>query len=236
MLSLRSPFLAALSPTSEVPVYEGGSRGIRSLLRGLTKADDLKILPRRLDAYPNTLDEYFQRMFDRMDNVYSTKSSLLMLVALSAEKVLSFWAPRRLEVETEVPDHALGLRIPPATRDASLFYGCDCSRTEFNSATGALEGIATVQDIVDSDNTMPAAPTLLEIVPDGVTFVHRTARDFLEVGNLSVKLHTQAGEDFDVGLSLARLSVVDAKRKAGALCRFSDEELRWDELRGLRHQ
>lgn len=195
---------------------------VRSLVRGLTNDDDLNTLHRRLDSYPDTLDGYFQRMYDRIESVYRKQSARLLIAALSAERTLPFWAPRCIELEADDPDYALSIAIPPTVRDARHVYGCNCAEQlePADSATGhgcyfyhgedqrftsrSREKLGRYLDAKCAD--------LLEVCPDGITCVHRTARDFLAQGDLSVKLYAHGGVDYDVGLSLARLSLADTKR------------------------
>lgn len=217
---------------------------VQSLLRGLTNDDSLKILQRRLESYPNTLDEYFQRMFDRVENVYRVESSRLLLAAMAAEKILPFWAPRCFELEVDTPDYALNVNIPPSPKDAAFVYGCDCveklkiARGQ-RQATGPIacgaEATADEDDVMHNcyylfgeDNKFTKdqkaklrtyldarCADLLEISGEGITFVHRTARDFLaQSDSLPVNLNELAGADYDVFVSLARLEVVGFKRRA----------------------
>lgn len=215
---------------------------VRSLLRGFTNNDNLKILHRRLDTYPDTLDGYFQRMFDRIESVYRVESSRLLLTAISAERTMCFWSPRCIEREMEDPDYALAVLVPPSPHDAEAVYGCDCAfrHADLTVSAGLRHATSRSNHVQDSDEIVHSCywqtgedkgfrsrnrqslttyldarcADLLEIVADGISFVHRTARDWLAHGDLSVRLHTQAGPDFDLGLTLVRLSIIDAKRQS----------------------
>ena len=220
---------------------------VRSLLRGLKNDDDFKILHRRLDTYPDTLDGYFQRMFDRIENVYRKESSRLLLVAMAAG-TLPFWTPYCLELEGEFPDYALAIRTPPTEEDAAMIYRHFEPTGGYISLSGAtaIDGPPLLNDKKLDDaaihtlyshryertpcGRMELIPglrgnlmryldartaDLLEVTPNGIAFIHRTARDFLAASDLSVGLYTHAGSDFDVSLSSARLSVVAAKMRTG---------------------
>lgn len=213
---------------------------VRSLLRGLGNDDDLKILQRRLDSYPDTLDRYFDRMLNRIEDVYRVESSRLLLLAMSAEKALPFWAPRCVELETEDNDYAEAIETPPSARDASLVYGCDCaySRAEFSLAMDASRAGPTFKLHADEDSVNhhcyylfgednewtrqqkaslrryldSRCADLLEVVSGGIVFVHRTARDFLVQSDLSLTLYKSAGVGYDVGRTLSSLEMVRWKR------------------------
>jgi hypothetical protein len=46
------------------------SSAVRSLLRGLIDDNDITILQRRLDILPTQLEEYFQHMLEKIEDVY----------------------------------------------------------------------------------------------------------------------------------------------------------------------
>ena len=216
---------------------------VKSLLRGMLNDDTTRILCRRLEEYPTSLDEYFQRMLDRVDSVYRVESARLMLLAFSAQDSLPFWTLRCLELELDNPGYAIDVKV--SLRDASRVYGCDCAQ-EVASRNLCLDrgfGVQTMPKVpgprglhdtihncyfyFGEDHQLTSlqrealrtqldarAADLLEVMQGGITFIHRTARDFLEQEGHTAKLYRQAGEGYNVELSLARLTIVNAKRRA----------------------
>jgi hypothetical protein len=59
---------------------------VRSLRRGLDNEDSLEMLRERIGEYPDTLDAYYRRMFDRIEKVYRKQSARVMLCALFASE------------------------------------------------------------------------------------------------------------------------------------------------------
>ncbi|KAF7190662.1 Vegetative incompatibility protein HET-E-1 [Pseudocercospora fuligena] len=166
---------------------------VRSLLRGLSNEDDLATLRIRLDEYPDTLDDYFQRMFERIEKIYQTHSARIMLTALNAEKPLALTTPKYLAQEISAPDYALQL---PVRNYGQQVLGSD--------------QIAASQRYLDA-----RCADLLEINACNICFLHRTARDFLSQRHMKERLNEQAGFDFDVHLSHARLLLAETKSLAG---------------------
>lgn len=172
---------------------------VRSLLRGLRNDDSLIILQRRLFGFPETLDGYFQRMFDRIESVYRTHSARILLAAFHSEKPLPLWAPRYLELELE----SLG-------RDVNI-EAADCQCHGKGDLHYTPEQQEQVRRYIDA-----RCADLLEVVSDGVVFIHRTARDFLDHRSWLGKLRVLAGPEFRVTLSLAKLYLTDSKTASTA--------------------
>ena len=192
---------------------------VRSLLRGLGSDDDPETLQRRLDEYPENLDGYFQRMFDRVENVHRRHSARIVLTAL-AQGELSPWAPRCIEIEIGSPEHAL--LLPLTNRGGNTgnpIIRCECHCQDGKRLSEkclhylADYGRYTTQDKAELKRYLDArCADLIELMPSGaVEFIHRTARDFLAQCPLQATLHERAGLDFDAGLCLARISLADIK-------------------------
>lgn len=164
---------------------------VRSLLRGMTNDDSIEILRERLLQYPEKLNDFFQRMFDRIEPVYHRTSARILLVALKAERPLNYAVPRFLEQEGTDREYALKLSV---STDAA------CPKSyEIEACTSYLDA---------------RSAELLELTAAGICLIHRTARDFLERKVVIDKLIAQAGVMFDAGLSLA--SAILANIKTGS--------------------
>ena len=61
---------------------------VRSLRRGLTERDSIKVLRRRLEDVPSDLETYFQRMFDSLDKAYKVYTAQALQLALHAAEPL----------------------------------------------------------------------------------------------------------------------------------------------------
>lgn len=173
---------------------------VRSLLRGLSNDDDLDVLKSRLDEYPETLNGYFRRMFSRIEKLYHKQSSRILLVALRAGKPLPLSAPRCLDLELSSHRYALDLPIrdhlPPNVP----------SLVRWDS--GAMEASNRYIDA-------RCAELLERSGNDSISFLHRTARDFLEQPAMLELLAEQAGADFDIHTSIARLTLARIKQHYG---------------------
>ncbi|RXK34148.1 hypothetical protein BBD39_06055 [Arsenophonus endosymbiont of Bemisia tabaci Asia II 3] len=206
---------------------------VQSLIRGLTNDDDLTILHARVDSYPASLSAYFRRMFDRIEGVYLAQSARLLLVASAAEQSLPFWSPTCLEVEAKDIKYALTLCKPPSLRDARFAFGCTCPlprvQLSFDGSQNSALSMVTHSCFYffgSGARLLPHHPQklrryldarcgdLLELGPDGIAFIHRTARDFIFEGGLTEKLEALAGPNFDLGISLTNIAVAGAKRES----------------------
>lgn len=58
---------------------------IRSLLRGLANRDEIRDLQQRLDELPSDLEEYFELMMSRIENVYRTRTARIFQTLIVAE-------------------------------------------------------------------------------------------------------------------------------------------------------
>jgi hypothetical protein len=62
---------------------------VRSLLHGLTNADRIRDLQRRLKELPSDLEKYFQYMLDSVNKVYWEEAAQLFQVAVEARQPLT---------------------------------------------------------------------------------------------------------------------------------------------------
>ncbi|KAK3678826.1 hypothetical protein LTR78_001279 [Recurvomyces mirabilis] len=208
---------------------------VRSLLRGLGNDDDLETLERRLNAYPDDLDGYFQRMFDRVESVYSKQSARLMLAALSAGRGLPRWAPRCIEVETKSPDYALSIDCHGSSCYGYLIFGPECPAIDNANAAHMCSKPWTHQTPFQNECLTryidARCADLLEVTRERIFFIHRTARDFLKRRVLPSTLQSRAGTAFDIGMSLARLYLAGIKNLSSIDSSFYIPEQLLDELR-----
>ncbi|KAJ4286934.1 hypothetical protein N0V90_012814 [Kalmusia sp. IMI 367209] len=203
---------------------------LRSLLRGLHDNDDsIDILRQRVQEYPDTLDGYFDRMFQRIEKVYKKQSARILLVALASTGPLPLRTPSYVEQEMRNLDYA---------RNMPIFSGYICGRKS-NKSDGKL--LVEEKESTAQSNAMPVFQTrelpdqydmsendqhevertrrcidarcgdLLEVNRGAIGFLHRTARDFLEQKDMLEKMRKLATDDFDAHLSVTRLWLAQMK-------------------------
>ncbi|KAK8070775.1 hypothetical protein PG997_010978 [Apiospora hydei] len=88
---------------------------VRSLLRDIQSQEPFEHLQRRVTELPPSLDEYFRRIFDRIDAIYRQQTARLFLVALYLEEhdedPLPLMAYNCLEAEVRNPFYAANQRL-----------------------------------------------------------------------------------------------------------------------------
>jgi hypothetical protein len=161
---------------------------VRSLLRGLSNDDDLSILERRLHEHPGTLDQFYKRMFCRVESVYQLHGARVLLAAMAAGDQLPRCAPQLLEREMTDEKYAIRMLIG----------------AEYNQfCTQDSERLRRYLDARCGD--------LLEVSDRGINFVHRTARDFLDGILIKDQLSKRAGLGFDPVFSLGSIFLARIK-------------------------
>ena len=145
---------------------------VRSLRRGMTNRDTVKELQDRLRELPTELEAFFRHIFESTDHVYQKQAARLYRICLVAKCQVS-----ALDLAWFGEDDPnLGLREDAPTLEPSQLVEM--------SADTVIRVHARCQD-------------LLEFVGANLQFLHRTVRDFLETGDVFVRLRAQAGSNFD---------------------------------------
>lgn len=165
----------------------------RSLHRGLENNDTLDILLARVREMPDSLDGFFRRMFERVESVYKLQSARILLSAYHADYALPLSAPDLIAQEISNADYAIDMHVRPD------------------------DSFATHDDIRRARTLLDArCGDLLEASIHGISCLHRTVKDFLRQEEIVPSLRRLAGEDFDVGLCLARLALAAVKKGEAA--------------------
>lgn len=195
---------------------------VRSLLKGLGNDDDLDILEQRLSEYPDTLNAYFQRMFDRIEKVYRNHSSRILLAALSGQDDLSFLTPRCMELELTCADYARLLPVPEVGQTSSnvaavLMCTCQSSPPPHGKCLHYwAEYLRKPTELVELRRYLDArCADFIDATSSGLEFIHRTAKDFLMRSGPTAQLLERAGDGYDVGLSFARYRAAETKIRVG---------------------
>ncbi|KAF2734577.1 hypothetical protein EJ04DRAFT_523562 [Polyplosphaeria fusca] len=204
---------------------------LRSLLRGLHDNDDsIDILRQRLQEYPDTLDGYFDRMFQRIEKVYKKQSARILLVALASVDPLPLRTPSYIEQEMRNSDYARGMPMIGAHkkgRKSNKSNGKPSVEEKGSTAQSNAMPMLGPQGTIYEDDDMSEKDQhevertrrcidarcgdLLEINGRIITFLHRTARDFLEQEDILKTMRKLATDDFDAHLSMTRLCLAQMK-------------------------
>lgn len=137
---------------------------VNDILKGLGDQNKLEDLQARLNTMPDTLESYFQGIFDRIDRVHRTESAKVFLLTTHAVQPLSVACYRYLEREHSEPGYALERAVEPMS-SAQLTHIHKDVRDRINFlCTDLLEVNETLTD---------------QRLDYQVDFLHRTVRDFL---------------------------------------------------------
>ena len=163
---------------------------VRSLLRGLTHADDVSDLQRRLREFPVELNSFFQHIFDSIDPFYREQTAQLFLVNLEALTPLSVIALQFIEEERRKPDYIFELDIRPySNREIEDIYDTVKRRLS-----------ARCKDMLE----VSVEPYLHPFCGYRVGFLHRTVRDYLIAPRMRNMLNGWAAKRFDATLTLCK--------------------------------
>ena len=163
---------------------------VRSLLRGLTHADDVSDLQRRLREFPAELNPFFQHIFDTIDPFYREQTAQIFLVNLEASTPLSVIALQFIEDERRRPDYIFELEIRPySNKEIEDIY--DTVKRRLN---------ARCKDLLEVN----VDPYLHPFCGYRVEFLHRTVRDYLIAPQMRNILNGWAAKGFDAISSLCR--------------------------------
>ena len=140
---------------------------VRSLLTGLTNADRITDLRRRLRLLPADLESYFAHMLATIDTFYEQQTAQTLQIALHASEPQTIMTYVMLDELDEVPQFALDLDIR------------EWQSNEIRSKTESMElrinsrgmGLLEVVRNKDSDG----------LGENEVDFLHRTVRDFFRL-------------------------------------------------------
>jgi len=173
---------------------------VRDLLRDIRGGEDFAFLQRRLESFPEELEDYFENILSRIDRIHQCDTARIFLEALDSVRPLPVLALKYILLEREDPDVAL--KLEPG-------YELD-SRDNDPSRWSKLLN-SRCRDLMEIQNSR--TKTLWK--DNKIHFLHRTVRDFLQ-DNYKGQLFQRAGKDFNTHLSLARVNLALAKASAAA--------------------
>ncbi|KAI2617968.1 hypothetical protein GGS26DRAFT_575604 [Hypomontagnella submonticulosa] len=168
---------------------------VQSLLEGITNADRVIDLRRRLHSMPKDLNDFFDRILFGVDNFYKQQTSHFFQVTLIAHVTLPlicYWYMDQEDDENDEPEYALGLAIQPLTVQRTTIR-LKQMRKRLNAC---CKGLLEVQfyDSNEDNDALLASSVLFNWKVD---FLHRTVRDFLRTPDMQEKLQTWAAPKFN---------------------------------------
>ena len=179
---------------------------IKSLLTGLSNADRICDLQRRLRGFPETLEKYFGHMIASVEPMYREQTAQAFKFALEASAPLSLTMYSFLDDEDL--DSVIAAPLNPLTPEDILSRHDDMERRLSARCKGLLE--------VDSHphkkhGVYPYGTLFSEMK---VQFHHRTVRDFLHTRDMQIMLSKYLKADFQPKVQfckalLAQLKVLD---------------------------
>jgi hypothetical protein len=86
---------------------------VRDLLRDLKGEEGFRFLQRRLDSFPDELEDYFANILSRIDRIHRQETARIFLIAVDAVGPLPIQAFQFLHMEEENPDYAIDLSVVP---------------------------------------------------------------------------------------------------------------------------
>lgn len=154
---------------------------IRSLIRGLTNADTVIDLYRRLNALPPDLEAYFELMLNSVETIYRPQTSRILLSCLGSQDSLSVMTASYLE---ENPAIELG-RLTKPLEETEILTRCQDMTRRLN---------ARCKDLLEV-RVLSRHQTSLRY---RIGFLHRTVRDFLRSNKLQKILRDWLSEPYDI--------------------------------------
>jgi hypothetical protein len=181
---------------------------VRSLLQGLTNADKISDMQRRLKRFPAELEPFFKHMLDSVENIYQEEMASFFLVALQSAEPLSVTTYTYLEERD--PNFAITVEVMPLD-EACLPAMYGEMRKRLNArCKGLLE-------FVDD----PFADDLCRYKID---FLHRTVRDFLQAKDMQNILIGQVHAGFEPITFICKALLAQLKSVPQNAYRFRDAD------------
>lgn len=175
---------------------------VNRLLKGLGEGNRLDDLQKKLETMPPTLEEYFQKMIDKIDRADETESAQNLLITAHAVQPLSITAYHFLEQEGKRPGLAKRASVEPISQ-AQLLTLYKNVRDRLNFLCKDLIEIKEVA--IDDFNTLEDSFSPDNFYTDyHVGFLHRTVKDFLMTKDMHQLLLRRATQDHTAGWNVYR--------------------------------
>lgn len=179
---------------------------IKSLLTGLSNADRICDLQRRLRGFPETLEKYFGHMIASVEPMYREQTAQAFKFALEASEPLSLTMYSFLDDEDL--DSVIAAPLNPLTPEDILSRHDDMERRLSARCKGLLE----IDSRPNKKHGQYSYPELFS--EPTVQFHHRTVRDFLHTKDMQIMLSEYLKANFQPKVQfckvlLAQLKVLD---------------------------
>ncbi|KAK0735205.1 hypothetical protein B0T26DRAFT_747018 [Lasiosphaeria miniovina] len=174
---------------------------VRSLRDGLTYADRVSDLQKRLDTLPPDLETFFQHILDSVDPFYRQQSSEVFLLAAYAPESLPLPIYHILDNIDDSPSKLLSMSL--TARDLGLPgpWKDKMARRLDARTKGLIE-------VIRSHNNGDPVPPQFRHVQMRAEFLHRTVRDFLLTGDVNTMLRGRCRADFSPATRLNQAFLV----------------------------
>ena len=161
---------------------------VRSLIDGLTNADRITDLERRLQSLPTDLEAYFRHMLDNIEDVYVQQTVQTFHIALQAVKPLNLMTYAMIDELEEFPRYAIELPVQQMTAtDAES--RCQDMKLRINARCKDL------LQITKKSSTYELAGQLF--FQYEVDFLHRTVKDFFQLNDVQRFITSRVPETFN---------------------------------------
>ena len=179
---------------------------VRSLVQGLTNADRIIDLERRLQSLPIDLETYFRHMLDTIEDVYKQQTVQTFHIALQAAEPLNLMTYVMLDKIEENPDYAIELP-PQRCKREYIESQCQDMKLRINARCKDLLQVtrktfheSILDDYVDSRFCSEAPsngePSLQPLFQYEVDFLHRTVKDFFRVNDVQTFVANRLPKNF----------------------------------------
>ena len=181
---------------------------VRSLLNGLTNADGIPELQRRLNSLPGDLEEYFQHILDTIDPFYKDRTLSALQLAVETSKPQPFMIYSFLN-QTNA-NFAMDKTFSwPSSEPYALVRQLDHTRRHLDAhCKGLLE-------ITLSDDAPPCL-----CCHATVDFLHRTVKDFLTSDSMPITSKLREHTSFDPSMFLCKALVARLRLLSLGITRY----------------
>ena len=178
---------------------------VRSLLQGLTNADRITDLERRLQSLPTDLKTYFRHMLDTIEDVYNQQTVRTFHIALQAVEPLNLMTYVMLDEIEENPEYAIELPAQQMTRenidsrcqDMKLRIDARCKDLLQVTRKKSCEWMSYLDYSLCSEETLDVELSPQPLFQYEVDFLHRTVKDFFRVNDIQTFIASRLPKTFN---------------------------------------
>ena len=192
---------------------------VRSLIEGLTNADRITDLERRLRSLPTDLEAYFRHMLENIEDVYVQQTVQTFHIALQAVKPLNLMTYAMIDELEEFPRYAIELPVQQMTiTDAES--RCQDMKLRINARCKDLLQITrkSLQKFDEDPNYELALHPFFQYEVD---LLHRTVKDFFQVNDVQSFITCRIPQTFNFCTLLCHALLAQIKVAPITLRHFS---------------